>query len=502
MKSFSDLGLVEALTRAVRDEGYTEPTPIQAQAIPHLLEGRDLLGCARTGTGKTAAFALPMLQRLSGARTRPASRHARTLVIVPTRELAAQVALSFETYGRGLKLAVAVIYGGVGQGPQVRALARGVDVLVATPGRLVDLMGQGHVKLGAVEVLVLDEADHMLDLGFLPDVRRIVGATPKRRQTLLFSATMPPEIAKLADGLLHEPIKVTVTPVASTAELVEQSVRFVSRGAKTAVLAEVLSKPDVERALVFTRTKRGADRVAKALVKSGISAHAIHGNKSQGQRERTLLGFRDGRTRVLVATDIAARGIDVDGITHVINFELPNVPESYVHRIGRTARAGASGVAISLVDSEEREYLRDIEKLTKQKIGVVGDPHGDRDGSSRREPALARSQGRGAAGARAPARFGGNYQRGSSGSRPSGPRRDDARGHERAHERDGAPARGHGGHAPRSSPSSAPNGRAPAHRGGPRSHAPRPPQGHPKPHAKPHSTRGEAHGSDGFGAGI
>jgi ATP-dependent RNA helicase RhlE len=386
--SFSELGLVEPLQRAVRDEGYTTPTPIQAQAIPHLLQGRDLLGCARTGTGKTAAFALPILQRLAHSNTKPASRTTRTLVLTPTRELAAQVAQSFSTYGRGLKLTVAVIYGGVGQGPQVRAMSRGVDVLVATPGRLVDLMGQGHVKLDRVEVFVLDEADQMLDLGFLPDVRRILGATPKRRQTLLFSATMPPVIAKLAESVLHDPIKVFVTPAATTVEAVEQRVHFVSRGGKPAMLAKMLSQPEVERALVFTRTKRGADRVARGLTHDGIAASAIHGNKSQGQRERTLLGFRNGRTRVLVATDIAARGIDIDGITHVVNYELPNVPESYVHRIGRTARAGASGIAISLCAAEEREFLRDIEKLTRQKIAVVGDPHGDRDhGHARSERA-------------------------------------------------------------------------------------------------------------------
>jgi len=378
MKSFSELSLLEPLQRAVRDEGYTTPTPIQAQSIPHLLQGRDLLGCARTGTGKTAAFALPILQRLSGSHTQRVGRTTRALVLVPTRELAAQVAESFQTYGRGLHVSVAVIYGGVGQGPQVRAMARGVDVLVATPGRLVDLMGQGHVKLDRVEVFVLDEADRMLDLGFLPDVRRILGATPKRRQTLLFSATMPPPIEALANGMLTNPAKVMVTPVASTVETVEQRVHFVPRGGKLALLTKVLSDAKVARVLVFTRTKRGADRVARGLEQNGIPASAIHGNKSQGQRERTLLGFKSGRARVLVATDIAARGIDVDGITHVVNFDLPNVPESYVHRIGRTARAGASGVAISLCDGEEREYLRDIEKLIRRKIEVVGDSHGDR----------------------------------------------------------------------------------------------------------------------------
>jgi ATP-dependent RNA helicase RhlE len=375
MTSFLQLGLVEPLQRAVRDEGYTTPTPIQAQAIPQLLLGRDLLGCARTGTGKTAAFALPILQRLSASGARPGARSVRALVLAPTRELAAQVAQSFQTYGRGLHLSVSVVYGGVGQAPQVRALARGLDVLVATPGRLLDLIGQGHVRLDRAEVVVLDEADQMLDLGFLPDVRRIVGATPKQRQTLLFSATMPPPIAKLAEGLLRDPVKIFVTPVASTTESVAQRVHFVARAAKSAVLAKLLSASEVERALVFTRTKRGADRVARALTHDGIPASAIHGNKSQGQRERTLGGFRDGRTRVLVATDIAARGIDIDGITHVFNYELPNVPEVYVHRIGRTARAGASGVAVSLCDAEEREHLRDIERLTRRKLEVVATPH-------------------------------------------------------------------------------------------------------------------------------
>ena len=426
MITFANLGLVEPLQRAVSDEGYTTPTPIQAQSIPQLLQGRDLLGCARTGTGKTAAFALPMLQRLSQSRIRPQPRKARSLIVVPTRELAAQVALSFETYGRGLRPTVAVIYGGVGQGPQVRAMARGVDVLVATPGRLVDLMGQGHVKLDAVEIFVLDEADQMLDLGFLPDIKRIVATLPRRRQTLFFSATMPPAIAKLASGMLNDPAKVMVTPPASTAESVEQRVHFVSRSGKLAVLAELLADRSVERALVFTRTKRGADRVARGLSQHAITASAIHGNKSQGQRERTLGSFRNGRTRVLVATDIAARGIDVDGVTHVFNYELPNVPESYVHRIGRTARAGASGIAISLCDSEEREYLRDIEKLTRVAVTVVGDPHGDRNSSGRREQAPRAPASRPKAGgprrkpsARTPQRGGGEpYQRGSKGGRP------------------------------------------------------------------------------------
>jgi len=389
MTQFSDLGLVAPLQKAVRDAGYVHPTPIQVQAIPDVLAGRDLLGCARTGTGKTAAFALPILQRLAaggsppetGARRARAARNARApraLVLAPTRELAAQIAESFATYGAGLPLDTTVIYGGVSQNPQVRALQRGVDVLVATPGRLVDLMGQRHARLDAIEVLVLDEADHMLDLGFLPDVRRILAAIPKRRQTLLFSATMPPPIAKLAAAVLHDPVEVFVTPAATPAEEVEQRVHHVERANKPALLASLLEDPAVERALVFTRTKRGADKVARLLNREGIPAHAIHGNKSQGQRERTLGGFRTGRVRVLVATDIAARGIDVDGITHVVNYELPNVPETYVHRIGRTARAGASGIAISLCSGEERELLRDVEKLIRRTIAAIGAPVHDR----------------------------------------------------------------------------------------------------------------------------
>jgi ATP-dependent RNA helicase RhlE len=372
ISTFSDLQLVEPLQHAVQGEGYTHPTPIQSQSIPHLLAGRDLLGCAQTGTGKTAAFGLPILQRLSSAKARSAAHAPRALILVPTRELAAQVAESLGTYGRGLSLSVAVIYGGVGQAPQVRALARGVDILVATPGRLLDLMQQRHARLDQVEVVVLDEADHMLDLGFLPDVRRILAAVPKRRQTLLFSATMPPLIARLAESILSNPVQVFVSPAATTVELVEQQVHFVGRAHKPALLARVLRDPAVARALVFARTKRGADKVARRLAQDGIPAQAIHGNKSQGARERTLKGFRDGRARVLVATDIAARGIDVDGVTHVVNYDMPNVPESYVHRIGRTARAGASGVAISFVDGEEREYLRDIERLIQRKLNVAG----------------------------------------------------------------------------------------------------------------------------------
>ena len=368
---FAALGLIEPILRAVEAENYTTPTPIQQRSIPHLLEGRDLLGCAQTGTGKTAAFALPILQRLAGQRRPAAPRTMRALILTPTRELASQIDDSFRVYGRHLGLRHAVIFGGVGQGAQVQALARGLDILVATPGRLLDLMGQGHAKLHGVEVFVLDEADRMLDMGFIHDVKRIIASVPKQRQTLLFSATMPPDIARLADGILVDPAKVAVTPVASTAERIEQWLLYVDRGNKPALLTTVLKDPAIARALVFTRTKHGANKVVMQLGKAGIAADAIHGNKSQNARERALAAFKNGRMRVLVATDIAARGIDIDGITHVINYDLPNVPETYVHRIGRTARAGAAGVAISFCDREERAYLRDIERLIKKAVPVV-----------------------------------------------------------------------------------------------------------------------------------
>jgi ATP-dependent RNA helicase RhlE len=380
--SFADLGLSAPIQRAVRAENYTTPTPIQAKAIPHLLAGRDLLGCAQTGTGKTAAFALPILDRLSNDVRRAGPKACRVLVLTPTRELAAQIRASFATYGRFLKLSCAVIFGGVGQGPQVRALARGVDVLIATPGRLLDLMGQGLVRLDGLEVFVLDEADRMLDMGFIHDVRRVIAALPKRRQSLFFSATMLPEVVRLAGSILSDPVKVEAHPVASTAELVEQRVMFVDKAAKRALLGRVLKDRAVGRALVFTRTKHGADRVVAQLARDGVSAEAIHGNKSQNARTRALERFRTGAGCVLVATDIAARGIDVEGITHVINYDLPNVPESYVHRIGRTARAGRSGVAISFCAAEEREFLRDIETLIKTRIAVVADEHPRHPGAS------------------------------------------------------------------------------------------------------------------------
>lgn len=368
---FTSLGLAAPILKALAVENYTAPTPIQAQAIPHVMTGRDLLGVAQTGTGKTAAFALPILHRLDANRRPTPRRACRALVLSPTRELASQIAESFTAYGRNLRLSVTVIFGGVKIGKQIRDLANGVDILVATPGRLLDLVNQRAVSLAEVETIVLDEADQMLDMGFIHDIRKLVGMLPKKRQSLFFSATMPKDIADLADRFLTDPAKVAVAPVATTAERIDQQVIFVETGRKQALLTKLLDDRSIERALVFTRTKHGADRVVRRLAASGIPAAAIHGNKSQPQRERALADFRDGRSRLLVATDIAARGIDVDGVTHVINFDLPNVPESYVHRIGRTARAGAAGIAISFCDGEERAYLRDIERLTRLKVPVT-----------------------------------------------------------------------------------------------------------------------------------
>jgi ATP-dependent RNA helicase RhlE len=365
------LGLIDPVRRAVRGAGYDAPTPIQNQAIPHLLAGKDLLGCAQTGTGKTAAFALPILDRLARTRREPGRRGPRALVLAPTRELALQIAESFRDYGRHLSIGVAVVFGGVGQGPQVDALRRDTDVVVATPGRLLDLIGQGHAKFDALETLVLDEADRMLDMGFIDPIRKIIAVLPRRRQTLMFSATMPTEIHKLAQTILKDPVQISVAPVSAPATGVAQWVLHVDRANKRALLAEVLKDPAMTRVLVFTRTKHGANRVADQLERAGVRAAAIHGNKSQGARQRALDAFKKGHARVLVATDIAARGVDVDGVTHVINFELPNEPESYVHRIGRTARAGASGVALSFCDAEERGSLRAIERLTRVPVKVV-----------------------------------------------------------------------------------------------------------------------------------
>jgi ATP-dependent RNA helicase RhlE len=368
--TFATLGLAEPLLRALASENYAEPTPIQAQAIAPLLAGRDLLGIAQTGTGKTAAFALPILQHLAATRENPGPRGVRALILAPTRELAIQISQSFRAYGRHLQIRGAVVIGGVGMHGQAQALTRGVDVLVATPGRLLDLMGERHVRLDKVKHFVLDEADRMLDMGFIRDVRKIVAALPKERQSLLFSATMPPEVAKLAAEMMRDPLRVEVTPKVVTVEAIDQRVFFVEAAQKPALLARLLEDARLARVIVFTRTKHGANRVAERLEKSGVPAEAIHGNKSQSARQRALEAFRNGRARVLVATDLAARGIDVDDVTHVINFELPNEPESYVHRIGRTARAGAKGVALAFCAPDERGYLRDIERLTKRPILV------------------------------------------------------------------------------------------------------------------------------------
>jgi len=366
--------LIEPILQALKTEGYTQPTPIQAQAIPHVLQGKDLLGCAQTGTGKTAAFSIPILQLLkTNPKSTNAPRGIRTLILTPTRELAIQIDESMSAYGRHTGLRHAVIFGGVSQHSQVEALRRGIDILTATPGRLLDLMGQGLVHLHSIEIFVLDEADRMLDMGFIHDVRKVIAKLPPRRQSLFFSATMPTEIQKLADTILTNPVKVEVTPVSSTAEKIDQSVYFVEKTNKRALLQHILQDKSISRTLVFTRTKHGADRVVKDLDRAGIHAEAIHGNKSQNARQRALSNFKSGETRVLVATDIAARGIDVDEITHVINYELPNEPETYVHRIGRTARAGASGIALSFCEAEERPYLKDIQKLINQAIPVVED---------------------------------------------------------------------------------------------------------------------------------
>jgi ATP-dependent RNA helicase RhlE len=381
---FDDLGLIEPLARAVREQGYERPTPIQARAIPHLLQGRDLLGLAQTGTGKTAAFALPILQRLAANPPAPTGGHRggrpiRVLILTPTRELASQIADSFDTYGKFLRLRTVVIFGGVGMEPQKQALRVGMDVLVATPGRLLDLAGQGLLHLPGLEVFVLDEADRMLDMGFIHDVRRVIRLLPERRQTLFFSATMPPEAQALADQLLKDPVRVAVAPVSATADKVDQELAYVDKGDKRALLVELLHDTGMKRVLVFSRTKHGANKIAEHLVKAGVGAEAIHGNKSQSARERALAHFKGGQVRVLVATDIAARGIDIDDITHVVNFDLPEVPEQYVHRIGRTARAGASGYAVSFCDADERELLVAIERLIRQQIPVItGHPFEDR----------------------------------------------------------------------------------------------------------------------------
>ena len=368
---FESLDIIEPILKSLKEEGYTLPTPIQEQAIPIVLKGTDLIGCAQTGTGKTAAFAVPILQLLSKNRIFDKKRKIRSLIVTPTRELAIQIEESFKAYGRHTGLTCTVVFGGVNQNPQTAALRNGVDILVATPGRLLDLMNQGYISIRDVEIFVLDEADRMLDMGFIHDVRKIIAALPKKRQSLFFSATMPPEIVKLAGSIVYKPVKVEVTPSASTVEIVDQYVYFTDKVNKNALLIELLKDEKIKTALVFTRTKYGADKVVRVLRKKNISAESIHGNKAQNTRQRALSNFKAQTIRVLVATDIAARGIDVDDLEYVINYEIPNISETYVHRIGRTGRAGANGTAISLCDADEKEYLRDIEKLITKRIQVV-----------------------------------------------------------------------------------------------------------------------------------
>jgi ATP-dependent RNA helicase RhlE len=372
--TFENLKLIEPILRAVKAEGYTVPTPIQEQAIPVLLEGRDLIGCAQTGTGKTAAFAIPILQLLF-VKQAPAAgkRQIKALIITPTRELAIQISESFTAYGKYTGLRHTVIYGGVSQNAQTNALRNGIDILVATPGRLLDLIEQQFVNLQNIRFFVLDEADRMLDMGFIHDVKKIISKLPAKRQSLFFSATMPPEIQKLAATILVKPVKVDIVPVVATTNLIKQSLYFVDKPDKRLLLIHLLKDKSIESALVFTRTKHGADHVSRDLVKAGIKAVAIHGNKSQGARQDALNNFKNKRTRVLVATDIASRGIDVEQLSHVINYEIPNIPETYIHRIGRTGRAGVDGVALSFCDTEEKEYLKDIYKLISKKIPVVED---------------------------------------------------------------------------------------------------------------------------------
>jgi ATP-dependent RNA helicase RhlE len=445
MTTFADLKLSEPLLRALTEEGYDTPTPIQSGAIPFLLEGRDLLGLAQTGTGKTAAFALPILHRLAQHRVPHTPKGPRVLVLAPTRELAAQIDESFVTYARHMRLSHAVIFGGVGQGRQVEAMRRGVDVLVAAPGRLLDLVGQGHIDLSNVEVLVLDEADRMLDMGFVRDIRRVVSMIPKERQTLLFSATMPKSISELAGGLLRDPARVEVTPPSTTVERIRQAVMFVDDSNKKQAVLMLVQSPKVVRAIVFTLMKHEANKVAEFLCKEGIAAEAIHGNKSQGARERAMAGFRSGAVKVLVATDIAARGIDVDEISHVFNYDLPNVPESYVHRIGRTGRAGREGWAVSLCDAEQRAWLRDIEREIGMPLPVFMDHpfHSEMASSSTMKPPVLGAGGRGrggqqggqrsggqshgaarsGAGGRGPGGAPGGNRNGGGGRRPSGGQR-------------------------------------------------------------------------------
>jgi ATP-dependent RNA helicase RhlE len=466
---FTDLGLSKPLLDALAAKNYTVPTPIQAQAIPTVLTGRDLLGIAQTGTGKTAAFMLPSLDRLANPRVHPIAKRIRMLVLAPTRELASQIAESARTYARNINLTVGVVFGGTAPNKSVRDVARGLDVLVATPGRLLDLVDQRAIDLSRLEILVLDEADQMLDLGFIHALKRIVQLVPKQRQTLFFSATMPKAIKQLADAYLTNPAEVSVTPAATTVDRVDQSITFVNQAEKSALLTLFLQTHEIERALVFSRTKHGADKIVRQLVAAGIGAAAIHGNKSQPQREKALAAFKSGQMPVLIATDIAARGIDVTGVSHVVNFDLPDVPEQYVHRIGRTARAGATGIAIAFCSPDERINLRDIERTTRQKLAVSALPEGFNAAvqalKSLKLAPSARDE-RGSGGGRRDAGHGGHRR--PSGPRvaiqPTGERRDGQRTSEgqpqRHPQRSGAPRPD--GHQPQRHPQRA--GAHPAHR--------------------------------------
>jgi len=449
---FKDLRLAEPILRAIREDGYTTATPIQARAIPHALEGKDVLGCAQTGTGKTAAFALPTLNTLANQPVPKGVRLPRCLVLSPTRELAAQIGESFQSYGKHLQLRGAVIFGGVNQNPQVKKLRAGVDILVATPGRLMDLMNQGHVNLSQVKTLVLDEADRMLDMGFINDIRKITAKVPKKRQTLLFSATMPKAIRGLANDLLKNPVNIEVAAVSAPAERIKQCVYYVDKPHKPAMLAHLLGKLPITRAIVFTRTKHGADKVCRVLRRHKFEAQAIHGNKSQNARQRSLDGFKAGKVMVLVATDIASRGIDVDEVSHVFNYDLSNDPESYVHRIGRTARAGCSGEAISFCDREERGYLSDIERLIGMEIDVRTDypadiPAGEppKPGEVIVPPHKRSGQRQGGGGGGGRGRGGGGRPGGRGGKPRTGPKKKSAR-------RGGAQAGGKPGGGPGKGP--------------------------------------------------
>ena len=430
MQNFNEIDLIEPIRRALADENYHTPTPIQAQTIPAALDGADILGCAQTGTGKTAAFALPILDYLGREYRKAQPNKPQALVLAPTRELAIQIGDSFKVYGRHLQIRTTLVFGGVKQGAQVRALDRGAHVLVATPGRLLDLMEQGYIELNELDVFVLDEADRMLDMGFLPDLKRIIRELPRDRQSLFFSATVPPKIRELSQGLLTDPVSVNVTPKRKSVDLIEQQLMYVDRSAKIETLAEILSADDVDQAIVFTRTKRGANMVMQRLERKRISAVAIHGNKSQNARQRALVAFRDNRIQVLVATDVAARGIDIEGVTHVVNYDVPTDPESYVHRIGRTGRAGASGIAITLCTNEERGELRDIERLIGTRIPLADgheEPSGPivkqkkspqrGGGGRRRSPTRSSASGQGSAGTSRSGRRGAPKRKKPAGSR-------------------------------------------------------------------------------------